>query len=295
MHATGIDLAPTDRWTLGAKLDFGTLRDFDTGAEIDRRALGLHAGYAFNSVKFATALEYGEDESEALDTTTTERKTWLFKNSLKWQVNPSWRIVGKLNYADSESSQGEFFDGKYTEAVLGYGYRPVNSDRLNLLFKYTYFYNLPTAEQVTAFNAPTAGQVSGTSSSADIVQKSHIAAVDVMYDVTRRWTIGGKYAYRLGQVSFDRVDPEFFDSRAHLYIGRVDWQFKRRWDALMELRMLDLPDAQDRRSGALFALYWHMGDHLKLGVGYNFTDFSDDLTDLDYDSQGVFINVIGKM
>ena len=295
MHATGIDLAPTDRWTLGAKLDFGTLRDFDTGAEIDRRALGLHAGYAFNSVKFATALEYGEDESEALDTTTTERKTWLFKNSLKWQVNPSWRIVGKLNYADSDSSQGEFFDGKYTEAVLGYGYRPVNSDRLNLLFKYTYFYNLPTAEQVTAFNAPTAGQVSGTSSSADIVQKSHIAAVDVMYDVTRRWTIGGKYAYRLGQVSFDRVDPEFFDSRAHLYIGRVDWQFKHRWDALMELRMLDLPDAQDRRSGALFALYWHMGDHLKLGVGYNFTDFSDDLTDLDYDSQGVFINVIGKM
>ena len=208
MHATGIDLAPTDRWTLGAKLDFGTLRDFDTGAEIDKRALGIHAGYGFNGLKFATAFEYGVDETENLDTSVSERTTWLFKNSLKWQVNPSWRIVGKLNYADSDSSQGEFFDGKYTEAVLGYGYRPVNSDRLNLLFKYTYFYNLPTAEQVTAFNAPTAGQVSGTSSSADIVQKSHIAAVDVMYDVTRRWTIGGKYAYRLGQVSFDRVDPE---------------------------------------------------------------------------------------
>lgn len=295
MHATGVDLAPTDRWTVGAKLDFGTLRDFDTGAEIDRRALGLHAGYAFDSIKFATALEYGVDEIEALDTSTSDRKTWLFKNSLKWQVNPSWRIIGKLNYADSDSSQGEFFDGKYTEAVLGYGYRPVRSDRLNLLVKYTYFYNLPTAEQVTAFNAPTAGQVSGTSPSADIIQKSHIAAVDVMYDVTPRWTIGGKYAYRLGQISLDRVDPQFFDSRAHLYIGRVDWQFKRRWDALMEFRLLDLPDAQDRRSGALFALYWHMGNHIKLGVGYNFTDFSDDLTDLDYDSQGVFINVIGKM
>jgi hypothetical protein len=295
MHATGVDLAPTDRWTVGAKLDFGALRDFDTGAEIDRRALGLHAGYAFDGVKFATALEYGMDEIEALDTSTSDRKTWLFKNSLKWQVNPSWRLIGKLNYADSDSSQGEFFDGKYTEAVLGYGYRPISSDRLNLLVKYTYFYNLPTAEQVTAFNAPTAGQVSGTSPSADIIQKSHIAAVDVMYDVTRRWTIGGKYAHRLGQVSLDRVNPEFFDSRAHLYVGRVDWQFKRRWDALMELRMLDLPDAQDRRSGALFALYWHMGDHLKLGFGYNFTDFSDDLTDLDYDSQGVFINVIGKM
>jgi hypothetical protein len=29
-------------------------------------------------------------------------------------------------------------------------------------------------------------------------------------------------------------------------------------------------------------------------VGYNFTDFSDDLTDLDFDSQGLFVNIVGK-
>jgi len=28
--------------------------------------------------------------------------------------------------------------------------------------------------------------------------------------------------------------------------------------------------------------------------GHIFTDFSDDLTDLSYDSQGVFINAVGK-
>jgi len=58
--------------------------------------------------------------------------------------------------------------------------------------------------------------------------------------------------------------------------------------------MLELPQAGDRRSGALVGLYRQLGDHLKLGVGYNFTDFSDDLTDLSYDSQGVFINAVGK-
>jgi flagellar motor protein MotB len=295
MHSTGINYAPTDRWSLGAKADFGTLTDNLTGAEIKRSAFGVHLSYGFKAVKFATAFEYGKDETEALDASVSDRTTWLLKNSLKWQVNPNWRIVGKLNYSNSTSSQGQFFDGSYTEAVLGYGYRPIESDRLNLLFKYTYFYNLPSPAQETVFNVPTAGQVSGTSPSADVVQKSHIAAVDVMYDVTRRWQIGGKYAYRLGQISLDRVNPEFFDSSAQLLIGRVDWRFKRRWDVLMELRALDLPDAQDRRSGALFALYWHTGDHLKLGFGYNFTDFSDDLTDLSYDSQGVFINVIGKM
>jgi hypothetical protein len=31
-----------------------------------------------------------------------------------------------------------------------------------------------------------------------------------------------------------------------------------------------------------------------VGVGYNFTDFSDDLTDLSYRSRGVFVNLLGK-
>ena len=29
------------------------------------------------------------------------------------------------------------------------------------------------------------------------------------------------------------------------------------------------------------------------GVGYNFTDFSDDLTDFDYDHKGWFLNMVG--
>jgi hypothetical protein len=38
-----------------------------------------------------------------------------------------------------------------------------------------------------------------------------------------------------------------------------------------------------------------MGKNIKLGVGFNFTDFSDNLTDLDYNSRGVFVNLVGKM
>jgi hypothetical protein len=59
--------------------------------------------------------------------------------------------------------------------------------------------------------------------------------------------------------------------------------------------MLDLPEAEDRRAGALVGMYQHIGENLKVGVGYNFTDFSDDLTDLSYNSQGVFFNFVGKM
>ena len=282
MHSTGVDLAPVDRLNVGANVDFGTLKDPETAAEIERTAVGLRLGYGFDRLKIASALEYRVDDSEQSDSTYTQRTTWLFKNSLKYQLSPSWRLLGKFNYSVSESSLGDHYSGDYTEAVLGYAYRPVHNDRLNALFKYTYFYNLPSSDQE-----------SGTDSG--VIQRSHIGSLDVMYDLTSRWTLGGKYAYRHGEVAQDRENPDFFASRAHLYVLRADWHFIHRWDALFEVRRLDLPDAQDSRNGALIGLYRHLGSHIKVGVGYNFSDFSDDLTQMDYKHQGLFINLVGKI
>ena len=63
--------------------------------------------------------------------------------------------------------------------------------------------------------------------------------------------------------------------------------------------MLDMPDLNESRAGALAAVSRYFGDHVKVGLrvglGYNFTDFSDDLTDLSYDHQGVFLNVTGSL
>ena len=284
IHSTGVDLAPNDRLNLGAKLDFGTLQDNETGAKTKRTAAGVSAGYGFKKLKITSAFEYRVDDAEQQDTSTIKTTSWLLKNSLKYQLSPDWRLIGKLNYARSVSSQGQYYDGNYTEAVLGYAYRPVDNDRLNALIKYTYFYNMPTAEQT-----------SGTSTEADVIERSHIVALDVMYDLTSRWTVGGKYAYRLGQVSLDRDNPEYFDSRASLYIVRADWHFVHQWDALIEGRLLDLPDAEDSLSGVLVGIYLDVGNHIKVGAGYNFSRFSDDLTDLGYRHQGVFINIIGAM
>ncbi len=283
MHSTGVKLVAFDRVNFGANLDIGTLRDPDTGAKLERKAMGVNVGYGFDRLKLFNALEYRFDKVEQPDTSTSERTTWLTKNSLKYQLSPDWRLLGKFNYAHSESSLGQFYDGEYTEAGLGYAYRPVHHDSLNAIVKYTYFYNNPSSDQMTAGNT-----------SADYIQRSHIGSIDVMYDLTKHLTIGGKYAYRHGQVALDKEDPEFFDSRAHLYVLRTDWHLVHKWDTLLELRRLDLPDAEDSRDGVLVALYRHMGNNFKAGVGYNFSDFSDDLTQMDYKHQGWFINVIGK-
>jgi hypothetical protein len=283
-HATGINLVANERWNLGANAEFGTLTDGLTGAETERKAAGVRMGYGFDTVQFSSAIEYRLDDAEQADMSVTERTAWLFRNNFKYQLTPDWRVVGKLNHSLSESSLGDFYDGGYTEAVIGYAYRPVRHDRLSALTKYTYFYNVPTTDQVGTQNT-----------AAEFIQKSHIAALDLTYDLTANWSIGGKYAYRQGQLSLDRENPEFFDNAAHLMVIRVDWRFRKDWESLAEARTLELPDVSQTRSGALVAVYRYFGEHLKVGVGYNFTDFSEDLTDLSYDHQGAFVNLIGTL
>jgi flagellar motor protein MotB len=281
-HATGVTLTPTERFNIALNSDIGKLEDLLTGAETDRVAGGLRIGYGTENLQFSTGIEYRDDKSELADASTSKRKTWLYRNTFRWQMNPSSRLLGKLNFSDSDSSMGTFFDGEYTEATMGYAFRPVRHDRLNALVKYTYFYNVPTSDQVTQSNM-----------AAEYIQKSHVAAVDLTYQLRANWSVGGKYAYRMGQISLDRDDPSFFDNSASLYVLRTDWRFRQSWEVLLEGRMLDMADLGEQRTGALVALSRYLGDHFKAGIGYNFTDFSDDLTDLSYDHQGFFLNLTG--
>ena len=283
-HATGISFAPTEKWNFGIKTDIGTLQNTQTGAQTDRVAGGVQVGYGSDALQFSSAIEYRNDNAEQIDLQRTERRTWLFKNSFKYQVNPGARLLGKLNHSQSESSLGTFYDGGFTEAVFGFAYRPIDNDRLNTLVKYTYFYNVPTSEQIGLQN-----------SASEFLQKSHIAAIDITYDITPQVTIGGKYAYRLGMVSLDRENPEFFSNNASLYVVRGDYRFRENWELLVETRLFEMSDIGERRAGVLTTVSRYMGDHFKIGLGYNFTDFSDDLTDLNYNHQGVFLNLAGSM
>jgi len=282
-RSMGVDYAPSERWQLGVNWEDGELHDRRTNAETRRRGAGIRAGYRYEGLAVSSGIEYVFNDTEATDGSKSNRSTWLFRNNLQYQMNPDGRLLAKFNHAISDSSQGDFFDGGFTEAVVGYAFRPVLHDRFNALVKYTYFYNVPTTDQV--------GQ---NGSSTQFIQKSHIASIDLTYDLTKNLTIGTKYAYRLAQVSTERDDPDFFDNDAHLAILRTDYRFLEKWEASVEGRLLELPDLDERRAGALAMLYRYLGDHVKAGIGYNFTDFSEDLTDLSYDNHGLFFNVVGS-
>src|SRR5258705_10485550 len=97
------------------------------------------------------------------------------------------------------------------------------------------------------------GAVGLQNTAAEFLQKSHIAALDVNYDLTANWSVGSKYAYRMGQESLDRVNPNFFDNPAQLAVVRVDWRFLKELDGLAELTKLYQPELRQGRRGAVAA------------------------------------------
>lgn len=274
----GLDFAPSDTWSYGLTTEFGTLRG-DGDLEIKRKASSGKVAYETTELRYSTVLEYREDES-ANDT----RTVWLTRNSLVYKVSDNWRLLGRYDQADSDSSQGAFFDGNFTEASLGYAYRPVTNDRLNALVKLTYLADLAPPDQISA-----------SGRRVDYSQKSYVAAADAIFDLNEHWSIGGRFAFRKGELRQSRDESaQWFSSIGRLLAVRVDYRIVREWDVMVELRDRSESQALDSSTGFVVAAHRHFGNNFKAGIGYNFTDFSEDLTDLNYRSDGWFLNMTGK-
>ena len=105
---------------------------------------------------------------------------------------------------------------------------------------------------------------------------------------------GDRHLVTAAPISRRRAPSSWVDNSAQLGIIRLDMHVVKNWDALVEGRVLWTSPYKSADYGALAAVYRHMGDNFKIGVGYNFGRFSDDLRDLVADDHGIFINAIGK-
>lgn len=292
-QAYGLDWRINERWSWGLKGEEGYISDPLSG-DLHRHAMGVSAAYREGNTKYAGSVEW-RDETGTSTTGTSHidnhRTTWLVRNSLGLQIDRDRRLLGKLNFSRSNNSQGAYYDGSFHEIVLGMAWRPVLNDRWNTLFKYTNFYNLPATGSATT-GLPN-GQLTGNGAIADYAQRTQVFAVDTIYDLKPWLSIGGKYAARYGELQAVRNVSDWVSSRADLWVLRADWHWVREWDAVLEWRLLTARQALDARSGYLLAVYRHVQPGVKVGIGYNFTHYSDDLTDQSYRSRGWFFNIIG--
>ena len=287
-QAYGVTYTPDARWTIGGGLEMGRVYDNTTdpvsdlkNPDFDRRAASLSTAYRdedgwSGKAKAEARFDNSEDDKRDVD-------AYLLSAALGVKMSEDWRTLAALDAVFTNATDSTR-DGEYVEGSLGFAYRAAASDRFNALVKYTYLYDLPGDDQVT---------VDGTTNGP--AQRSHIFSADASYDLNNRLTLGAKYGIRIGDTRDRALGSDWESSTTELGILRADLHIVHAWDALVEARVLWSPDGKTRDFGALAAIYRQLGDNMKIGAGYNFGIFSDDLRDLVHDDRGVFINVIGKL
>ncbi|MDG9941905.1 hypothetical protein N5J52_21230, partial [Stenotrophomonas maltophilia] len=187
-----------------------------------------------------------------------------------------FRIAGRLNYADTDDHRDRLANARFIEGNAGFAWRPWDSARWEMFGRYTYLYDLSSLGQREQ----------------DYDQKTQVLSVEGVYRHDQHWEVAGKLARREGEVRYGRGSGPWFDSATDFAALQLRYEVVYAWHALAEYRWLDV-QAGGTRQGWLVGLDRDIGKNFRIGAGYNFTEFSDDLTDFDYDHEGWFLNMVG--
>jgi hypothetical protein len=274
--AYGVEYQANDFLTFTGGIELGRVTA-DTG-DFDRRALSFGLQYGDEAGLTAKArLELRRDRG-VQSGTPADADTIVATADATYKIDDARRLLFTLDVADTKTNGSSVQSGEYAKAVLGYAFRPVDNDRLNLLASYTYLYDM-YGQRIDGADDPGPRQ------------QSHVFSIDATYDVNPQWTIGGKLGFRLSQSAPDEVTP-LAENDAVLAVLNARYHLTHQWDLLLEGRYLEARQAGITETGVLATAYRHFGPNVMLGLGYNFGNVSDDLTDLTVDDQGVLLNLI---
>ena len=269
----------TDKFlTLSGGLELGQI--MDPGGDFDRKALSFGLQYQNDSGLSGKAkLELRRDRG-LYSGVSQDADAVVLAGTVAYEVSDDKRWLMSFDMATASGTGSSVLNGDYAKMVLGYGFRPVDNDRLNLLARYTYLYDMY-------------GQRLDGLDDTGPRQRSHVVSIDATYDLGTAWQIGGKLGYRLSQSAPDATTA-LAQNNAGLLVLNARFHLNRKWDALLEGRYLMAEQAGLSNAGAVATLYRQFGPQMMLGVGYDFGSVSDDLTDLTDSRQGVFVNLIAK-
>jgi hypothetical protein len=273
----GLDYRLASHWQIGGRYEQGKIQGVD-GGQTTRRSTTFLASYNDNRTSFTPRYEYRRDRG------AQARDQHLLSVGLTHKFTPDWRTAVRLKTALTEDKLDRANDARFTEANLGLAYRPAGNNRWAWLSKYTYLYDLGAASQVS----PTSGVANNA-----VDQRAHVIATELLYRIDRDWEVGGKYAYRDGELREGRNTGAWYKNTRHFVAGQVRHSLLQSWDVLLEYRQLRTVQDQNQRSGWLVGIDKQIAPNFRLGVGYNFTSFSDDLRHSDYRFKGWYLNAVG--
>ncbi len=242
----------------------------------------ITGGVAYNNYKKTKArvsLEYRRDQD------TPRLSQWVSRNLVEHKVTQDISALGKFDYGKTDFIDPDNLQAGFTEMSMGAAYRPVDNDRLNILTRYTYLKDIANDAQFYG----------GIYQGANVDETAHILAIDLAYEIHRNLGLVEKLAYKRSLLDGSLTNQLVLHN--FLWVNRFNFHVTRKWDVALEYRALwQFDAAQTLKHGALVEVDRELYDYVRLGVGYNFTDFDDDLRkSSNINSHGPFVRLTGKI
>lgn len=210
----------------------------------------------------------------------------------KWNEDQTFLARFRLAHTENLTNHGRdlpdgvdttFAEARFIEATAGWAYRPLRLDWLDVLVKYSYLLDM----RPIGLN----GQA--------IENQSHVFSVAPIVELPYRFQLSAKLAWKRTATDAEIIEDQVLSATvdAFLWLTRLSYKFYGGWDVATEYRYLRLtkPEGGESRHGWLVEVDYNVSRNIRLGLGYNFSRFSDDeLADLERDTHGLFFRVVGR-
>jgi uncharacterized repeat protein (TIGR01451 family) len=212
-----------------------------------------------------------------------DRVQVLLRNNLNLKLSPDVTALVYSTYTMTQNLLDRTMDQESLEATAGVAYRPLHSDKLTLLGRYTHRLMRGVRPEVSTLGIES---MSGWINNIDLLSLAGVLELPYGLQLTEKLV----YKHNL-----DSSDLEDFSTDQILWINRFAVHLlERTLDFALEYRLMwGLPDGE-LLQGALTEVSYTLYEYARIGVGYNFARFSADvMDDLSENKNGFFIRLTG--
>ena len=206
---------------------------------------------------------------------TSDRTQYLTDNRLELSLNPDWALLGRMRWSRTTDRRTDRTEASHAEHSVGLAYRPVAQDHVNALGRYTHARD----------DRPGDSRLDG--------RTRDVISVEGAYGFRRWGELVGRFGARWQETEIASQDQ--IHTFTYLTAGRLNLRILGPVGLGTEYRVFAQREAEDQRRGWLNELTWDPVDYVRLGLGYDFTDFEDDLdSEDDYTKRGWFLRLQGR-
>lgn len=237
-------------------------------------ALNISFDYAgLKDTRITAGCEYRRMRGEM------SRNAFGFHFNARGRLRPGIDFSAEYDFEVSSDLELNRADSKSTRAVLGMAFRPLDNDRLNVIARIGRVRDMRSPALNNSFIPDTI---------------TTIYALEGLYDLRAGLTLHQKIASKTVNETIAPLPRA--QSHTTLWISGLDFNPRGPWDYRVELRAAHQPTQLNHKDGAAVQAGYTIKDTIRLGVGYNFSSYSDDeFQTLNHSYKGLFFTIQGKI